>query len=267
MLCFKAGEWIALFCLSWVPQPAQKRARSWPAARTISVQISTKTAKRWRRWPVSNTWSSSVHGWHLLSRNPHQDCLSSGSAGQIKQDLAVHHHELRYQVQVVQVSCHLHLPPWLWNMDPACWLKKKEKDPGFRNQVPEETSPHRLPGAQDQRLGAGQDYLSCRSTGTSPGNCQETETCMVQACHATTASPKPSFRAPWRVGGNMVGRGKCWMDSIKEWTSMPMPDLLKLVHCRKDWKRISWIICGVILYTPPPPSDELNWTELSVVNG
>ena len=25
--------------------------------------------------------------------------------------------------------------------------------------------------------------------------------------HATTASPKPSFKAPWRLGGAMVGRG------------------------------------------------------------
>ena len=38
-------------------------------------------------------------------------------------------------------------------------------------------------GAQDQRLGAEQDQLPCGSKGTSSGNCQETETCMVRACH------------------------------------------------------------------------------------
>ena len=31
---------------------------------------------------------------------------------------------------------------------------------------------------------------------------------------------------------------KCWMDNIKEWTSLPMPGLLTRASCRKDWKRI-----------------------------
>ena len=55
----------------------------------------------------------------------------------------------------------------------------REEDPGFRNQVREETS--LLLGAQDQQLGAEQDQLPCRSTGTSSGDCQETEACL--ACH------------------------------------------------------------------------------------
>ena len=32
---------------------------------------------------------------------------------------------------------------------------------------------------------------------------------------------------------------KRWMVNIKEWTSLPMPELLTTVSCRKDWKRIS----------------------------
>ena len=32
---------------------------------------------------------------------------------------------------------------------------------------------------------------------------------------------------------------KCWMDNIKDWTSVPAPDLLIAASCRKDWKRIS----------------------------
>ena len=47
----------------------------------------------------------------------------------------------------------------------------------------EESSLYLLLGAQDQQLGVEQDQLPCRSTGTSSGNCQETETCMVRACH------------------------------------------------------------------------------------
>ena len=31
---------------------------------------------------------------------------------------------------------------------------------------------------------------------------------------------------------------KCWMDNRKEWTSLPMPELLTRAFCRKYWKRI-----------------------------
>ena len=59
----------------------------------------------------------------------------------------------------------------------------QEKDSGYRNLAHEETSPYLQLGAQDQRLGVEQDRLPCGSAGTSSGNCQETETCMVRACH------------------------------------------------------------------------------------
>ena len=32
---------------------------------------------------------------------------------------------------------------------------------------------------------------------------------------------------------------KRWMDNIKEWTSLPMPELLTMASCRKGWKKIS----------------------------
>ena len=56
--------------------------------------------------------------------------------------------------------------------------------------------------------------------------------------HSPTASPKPSFRKPWRAG-----RGRqmnCWMDNIEERASLPMSELLKRASRRKDWKRISY---------------------------
>ena len=41
-------------------------------------------------------------------------------------------------------------------------------------------------------------------------------------------------------GGQHRGRErKCWMDSIKDWTSLPMPELITRASCRKDWKMIS----------------------------
>ena len=59
----------------------------------------------------------------------------------------------------------------------------EKKNPGFRNQMHEETSQYLLLRAQDQWLGVEQNQLPCGSTGTSSGNCQEMETCMVWACH------------------------------------------------------------------------------------
>ena len=66
------------------------------------------------------------------------------------------------------------------------------------------------------------------------GNCQETETCIVRAYHA--------LREPLQnhLSGRRRGpQRKCWMDNIKEWTSLPMLELLNMASCREYWKRIS----------------------------
>ena len=34
-------------------------------------------------------------------------------------------------------------------------------------------------------------------------------------------------------------RGKCWMDNVKEWTPLPMPELLMMASRKIDWERIS----------------------------
>ena len=39
-----------------------------------------------------------------------------------------------------------------------------------------------------------------------------------------------TFKA-WRLCG---WQRKCWMDKVKEWTSLPMPDLLTMVSRRTD---------------------------------
>ena len=120
--------------------------------------------------------------------------------------VVLQHHQLQKQVQTVQVSCHLHSPLWLWNIDPACWLW--EKDPSLRNKrlwkllcifylehkinnwvlwkINSLFWVHRNLFWQKSR------YRNLHGSGTS---------------HATTASPKPSFRTPWRVGDNVVSRG------------------------------------------------------------
>ena len=39
-------------------------------------------------------------------------------------------------------------------------------------------------------------------------------------------------------GRRRGGQRKCRMDNIKEWTSLPVPELLKGASSIKDWKRI-----------------------------
>ena len=50
-----------------------------------------------------------------------------------------------------------------------------------------------------------------------------------------------------RRGGR---RRECWMDNIKKWTSLLMPEQLTRASCRKDGKRIS---AESSLMPPPPP--------------
>ena len=46
------------------------------------------------------------------------------------------------------------------------------------------------------------------------------------------------FKAPWRVGDAVVGRGNAgWTTS--EWTSLPMQELLIMAVCRKHSNRIA----------------------------
>ena len=66
-------------------------------------------------------------------------------------------------------------------------------------------------------MGAEQNQPPCELTGISSGDFQEMNTCMVQACHAIPASPKPSCRAPWRAGDAVVGkRNAGWTTSKSE---------------------------------------------------
>ena len=147
-------------------------------------------------------------------------------------------------------------PLWIIN----CLLTLKNKDPGFWNQVHEETSPHLLLGVQDQWLGAKQDQLPCGSTGTCSSNCQEMETCIS---HATTAFPKQSFRAPWRVGDTVVGRGDAGWTTSKSGHICPSQNYSQGPPAEKTGR-------GSLLNCPSCPPEnlvgqgtELNWTQLS----
>ena len=92
-------------------------------------------------------------------------------------------------------------------------------------------------------------------------NYEEMEAGMVWACR-TPQQPlqKPFLRAS--EGGRRRGRHrKCWMDNIKKWTSLPMPELLTRASCRKkkSWKRIP---AESSLMPPWRSYCSSDWTEL-----
>ena len=83
-------------------------------------------------------------------------------------------------------------------------------------------------------------------------NCQDTKTCMVQACsHAMTASQKPSFRASWRVGDAVVGRGNAGWTTSKSGRHCQCQNCSQLQgpHAEKTGR-------GSLLNRPPCPPDD-----------
>ena len=75
--------------------------------------------------------------------------------------------------------------------------------------------------------------------------------------HTTTASPKPTLEGGWCHGWQR----KCWMDNIKEWTSLPMPEVFTMASCGKHWKRI---FAESSVMSPWQPSQSRDWNELSL---
>ena len=68
---------------------------------------------------------------------------------------------------------------------------------------------------------------------------KETETCM-------------------RSGRRRGRQRKCWLDNIKGWTYLPIPELLTRASCRKDWKRI---FAESSLMSPRRSNWSRDWTE------
>ena len=50
---------------------------------------------------------------------------------------------------------------------------------------------------------------------------------------------KTILQGTLKAGRRRGWQRKCWMDDIKEWTCLPMPELLTRASCSTDWKRVS----------------------------
>ena len=60
------------------------------------------------------------------------------------------------------------------------------------------------------------------------------------------------------AGGRRPGRHrKCWMNNIKERTSLPMPELLTGAFCSKDWKKNSAESSFMPPLSPPPTTQSV----------
>ena len=103
--------------------------------------------------------------------------------------------------------------------------------------------------------------FSCGSTDTSSGNCQETETCMVQVCHTPR---QPLQNHPSRhLGG--------WATT---WSAEEMPDgqhqrvdisdHTRTAHKGLLRKRLEEDLCWVVPHVTPTTQSVkwLNWTEI-----
>ena len=133
---------------------------------------------------------------------------------------------------------------------------------GFQNPMLEETSPHLLLGAQDHWLDAEQDQLPRGSTGTTSVNCQETETCIVWACHP----PRQPLQN--HHSGHFGGRATPWSEEEMmdgQHPRVEIPAHARTAHNGLLEKRLEenlrWIVCHV------PPTTRfvkgLKWTELN----
>ena len=138
--------------------------------------------------------SNPVQRWYLLSRSPHQDCLSNGNNGQTEQDLAVHHH------QFLKQPCLLTLKKRIQAFETKClrkFLRSSYLEHKTNDWVRSKT---KFPVGPQEPLLATVKRPKIDGSGIS---------------NATTASPQPSFRASWRVSDTVVCTGNAGWTSSK----------------------------------------------------
>ena len=192
--------------------------------------------------------------WHIVSKSPHQDCLSNDSNSQPKQILAVQHHQLYKQVKALEVFCHFHPPLRLWNIDPFCWLKKKRIQAFETKCMRKSFHINLLLGAEDQRLGAEQDQLPCWSTWTSSGNCQETETCKFRANHPS--GHLGQWAKPWSAEEMLDGHRQ----------RVDNPAHARTAYMDFRHKRLEEDVCWIVSHVSPTTQsvEGLNWTNIII---
>ena len=150
--------------------------------------------------------------------------------------MTVQHRQLRKQVQALQASCHLHSPfsstavkhgPCLLSLKRRSRLSKPSAFGNFFASPTWNTRPTTGCGAISTSLWVHRNLFWQLSR---DGNLHVTRN-----ENLSKTIPQDTIE-----DGRLRGQQrKCRIDNIKEWTSLPIPELLTMAFCRKIWKRIS----------------------------
>ena len=101
--------------------------------------------------------------------------------------------------------------------------------------MPEETSRHLLLGVKDQRLGAEEDQLLVDPKETLSATVKRQKLSWFGYVTRHDILFKTILQGTLEGGQHCGWQRKCLMDNVKEWTSLPMLELLTRASCRKDW--------------------------------
>ena len=137
----------------------------------------------------------------------------------------------------------------------------KQRIKALETQVLEETSPHFLLGAQDQWLGTEQDQLAYASTGTSSGNCRETETGIARACHT---SRQPLQNHSSRHFGEWAMPWPAEEMLAVQCERVDIPAHARTAHKGRLQKTLEKDLCWTVRHVPPKAKSvkALSWAEL-----
>ena len=142
--------------------------------------------------------SNSMQGWHLLSRNLHQDCISNDSYGQTKRSDGAAPWASQARSSC---TCLLSPPSSSVAVNGCCLLTPKKRIQAFETKcLGKLLRISFLTHKTNDWVRSKINFLLGHERGSGMSN-------------ATTASPKPPFRAPWGMGDVVVGRGNA------EWTT------------------------------------------------
>ena len=141
----------------------------------------------------------------------------------------------------------------------TCWLWEKES--GFPDQVPDETSPHLLLGLVRPTTGCGTRLTSLWVYRNLFWQLSRDENSQGSGMpYATTASPKSSFKSARRMGDAVVDRGNAGWTTSKNGHPCPCQSCSQGPPAEKNGR-------GSLLNRPSCPPDEsigqgteVNWT-------
>ena len=177
------------------------------------------------------------------------------------------YHQLRKLVQALQVSCHLYPLLRLWSLLAD---SEKKRIQAFETKCLRKHP--RISHLEHKTNDWVRSKINFRVGPQEPLLATDKRWKLAWFGHVTRhdSLSKTILRGTLEAGRCRVRQRKCWMDNIKEWTSLPMPELLTRASCRKDRKRISAELSimsprrlnrSSSLMSPRRPNRSRDWTE------